>query len=167
MERQTKWRNSGHAVGMSARVPIVWPGLLLTIATSPMRLCNHDLTPSRPRLPSLTLLRRSNPICGMSDPETSEIIALQSNLIRRLGEVGIEDRTRDNLARELAHVAVLGRSFAEHTLPLFLSMGTDHKDLLHQVVISMKRDLDELGDAIHDIEIDFPDLIGAFEARNG
>ena len=117
-----------------------------------MQFCKPDLTPFRPRLLSLTLLRRSNPICGMSDLETSEIIALQSTLIRRLGEVGIEDRTRDNLARELAHVAVLGRSFAEHTLPLFLSMDADHKDLLHQVVISMKRDLDELGDAIHDIE---------------
>ena len=133
----------------------------------PDAVCNHDLIPFLPRLLSLTLLRRSNPICGMSDPETSEIIALQSNLVRRLGEVGIEDRTRDNLARELAHVAALGRSFAEHTLPLFLSMDADHKDLLHQVVISMKRDLDELGDAIHDIEIDFPDLIGAFEPRNG
>jgi len=95
----------------------------------------------------------------MSDPETSEIIALQSNLIRRLGEVGLEDRTRDSLARELAHVAVLGRSFAEHTLPLFLSMETDHKDLLHQVVIAMKRDLDQLRDATQDLEADFPVLI--------
>jgi len=46
-------------------------------------------------------------------------------------------------------------------------MDADHKDLLHQVVISMKRDLDELGDAIHDIKIDSRDLIGAFEPRNG
>ena len=117
--------------------------------------------------PSLTLLWRANPICAMSDPETSEIIVLQSSLIRRLQEVGLEDRTRDSLARELAHVAVLGRSFAERTLPLFLSMDVDHKDLLHQVVISMKRDLDELGDAIHDIEMDFPALIGAFEKGEG
>lgn len=111
----------------------------------------------------MTLVRRSNPICGMSDPETSEIIVLQSSLIRRLQQVGLEDRTRDSLARELAHVAVLGRSFAERTLPLLLSMDADHNDLLHQVVISMKRDLDEIGDAIHDIEMDFPALIGAFE----
>ena len=103
----------------------------------------------------------------MSDPETSEIIVLQSSLIRRLQEVGLEVRSRDSLARELAHVAVLGRSFAERTLPLFLSMDADHKDLLHQVVISMKRDLDELGDAIRDIELDFPALIGAFEKEEG
>ena len=91
----------------------------------------------------------------MSDPETSEIIVLQSNLIRRLQEVGLEGRTRDTLARELANVAVLGRSFAERTLPLVLSMDADHKDRLYQVVIAMKRDLDELGDAIHDTEMDF------------
>ena len=112
-------------------------------------------------LPSLTLFRLANQICGMSDPETSEIIALQSNLIRRLGEVGLRETTRDNLARQLAHVAVLGRSFAENTLPLFLSMEADHKDLLRQVVLAMKRDLDELRDATQDLEADFPVLIEA------
>ena len=112
-------------------------------------------------LPSLTLFRLANQICGMSDPETSEIIALQSNLIRRLGEVGLRETTRDNLARQLAHVAVLGRSFAENTLPLFLSMEADHKDLLRQVVLAMKRDLDELRDATQDLEADFPALIEA------
>ncbi len=133
----------------------------------PRRLAT--ITSPRPaeRCPSLTLLWRANPISVMSDPETSEIIVLQSSLIRRLQEVGLEDRTRDCLARELAHVAALGRSFAERTLPLFVSMDADHKDLLHQVVISMKRDLDELGDAIHDIEMDFPALIGALEKGGG
>lgn len=98
----------------------------------------------------------------MSDPETSEIIALQSNLIRRLGEVGLRETTRGNLARQLAHVAVLGRSFAEHTLPLFLSMEAGHKGLLRKVVMAMKRDLDELRDATQDLEADFPALIEAF-----
>ena len=88
----------------------------------------------------------------MSDPETSEIIALQSNLIRRLGEVGLRETTRGNLARQLAHVAVLGRSFAEHTLPLFLSMEAGHKGLLRKVVMAMKRNLDELRDATQDLE---------------
>ena len=98
----------------------------------------------------------------MSDPETSEIIALQSNLIRRLGEVGLRETTRGNLARQLAHVSVLGRSFAEHTLPLFLSIEADHKDLLREVVMAMKRDLDELRDATQDLEADFPELIEVF-----
>ena len=61
----------------------------------------------------------------MSDPETDEIIRLQQLLTKRLAEVGIVRRhARDNLARELAHVAVLGRAFSERTLPLIFVDGS-------------------------------------------
>jgi len=46
-------------------------------------------------------------------------------------------------------------------------MDAGHKELLHQVAISTNRELDELADAIHDIEMDFPALIGAFEQGEG
>ena len=100
----------------------------------------------------------------MSDPETDEIIRLQQLLIKRLDEVGnVKPRVRDNLARELAHVAVLWRAFSEKSLPLFLSMDPRHKPMLQTLVATMKRDMDELRDAIQDLEPDFSGLIESFD----
>jgi hypothetical protein len=81
-----------------------------TAAQRPPAPATSDARWQSARCSSLPLLRLANQVCGMSDPETSEIIALQSNLIRRLGEVGLRETTRDNLARQLAHVSVLRRS---------------------------------------------------------
>ena len=100
----------------------------------------------------------------MSDPETDEIIRLQQLLTKRLAEVGIVRRhARDNLARELAPVAVLGRAFSERTLPLFLSMDPRHKPMLQTLVATMKRDMDELRDTIQDLEPVFSAFIESFD----
>ena len=100
----------------------------------------------------------------MSDPETSEIVKLQELLLGRFEELGIGPKATNNLARELAHIAVLGRRFEENTLPLFLSLRTEHAHALFELVNAMKRDLDELRDAIQDLEPDFPALIKTFIA---
>ena len=98
----------------------------------------------------------------MSDSETSEIVKLQELLLGRLEEFGIGEKATNNLARQLAHIAVLGRRFGENTLPLFLSLRPEHVHALFELVNAMKRDLDELRDAIQDLESDFPALIKAF-----
>ena len=98
----------------------------------------------------------------MSDSETSEIVKLQELLLGRFEELGIGARATSNLARQLAHIAVLGRRFGENTLPLFLSLRPEHAHALFELVNAMKRDLDELRDAIQDLESDYPALIRAF-----
>ena len=99
----------------------------------------------------------------MSDPQTAEIIALQQLLIRRFDEIGgIGRDTRNNLARELAHVSVLARAFSEKILPLFLSIDLRHERVLKELIVSMKQHMDEVRDAIEDLEPDYSELIESF-----
>lgn len=100
----------------------------------------------------------------MSDTETAAIVALQSRLRQRLLELGMVDGSPlENLSRHLAHVSVLGRNFAEHTLPLFLSISPEHHDSLASLSVSLKCDLDELRDALTDVE---PDLLTLMQLLN-
>lgn len=69
----------------------------------------------------------------------------------------------ENLSRNLAHVSVLGRNFAEHTLPLFLSVSPGHHESLANLSVSLKCDLDEIRDALTDLE---PDLTLLLELLN-
>lgn len=99
----------------------------------------------------------------MSDPETKEIIELQAQLGDRLKDIGgLEANSRDSLARHLAHVAVLSRALSDRIVPLFLSMDLRHRELLRKLIVSMKHDMDELRDAIQDLEPDFSELINSF-----
>jgi len=95
----------------------------------------------------------------MSDPETNEIISLQERLIVRPNEVGARASARDNLARQFAHVAVLGSSFAGRSLPLFMAIESGHTNAIQTLLVSIKNDLEELRDAIQDLEPDLSDLI--------
>jgi len=95
----------------------------------------------------------------MSDPETKEIIALQKRLIDRLHDVGATDTVRDNLARHLSHIAVLGGSFADRSLPLFMAIEPGHASAILTLLVAIKNDLEELRDAIQDLEPDLSDLI--------
>lgn len=99
----------------------------------------------------------------MSDPPTAEIIALQQRLISRFDEIGgIGRETRNNLARELAHISVLARAFSEKILPLFLSVDLQHERVLKDLIVSMKQHMDEVRDAIEDLEPDYSQLIESF-----
>jgi hypothetical protein len=96
----------------------------------------------------------------MSDLETAAIVSLQSHLRQRLVDLGMPPGLPlENLSRHLAHISVLGRNFAEHTLPLFLTIAPEHNDLLATLSVSLKCDLDELRDALTDIEPDLATLI--------
>jgi hypothetical protein len=93
----------------------------------------------------------------MSDAETAAIVSLQSQLRQRLIDLGLPPGSPlESLSRQLAHISVLGRNFAEHTLPLFLTIAPEHNDSLARLSVSLKCDLDELRDALTDVE---PDLV--------
>ncbi len=96
----------------------------------------------------------------MSLKLTAEIVELQQRISARLAELGYADsRSIDNLARHLASLAVLGNSFAQSTLPLFLSVDREHHDALAQLATSMKCDLEELGDNVRDVDVDLRALM--------
>jgi hypothetical protein len=100
----------------------------------------------------------------MSNSETEAIVALQGRLRQRLLELGMaEGLPLENLSRHLSHVSVLGRNFAEHTLPLFLSISPEHHDSLASLSVSLKCDLEELRDALTDVE---PDLLTLMQLLN-
>ncbi len=100
----------------------------------------------------------------MSDAETAAIVSLQSQLRQRLSDLGLPSgSTLENLSRQLAHISVLGRNFAEHTLPLFLTIAPEHRDSLARLSGSLKCDLDELRDALTDVE---PDLAALMQLLN-
>ena len=99
----------------------------------------------------------------MSDPQTAEIIALQQRLISRFDEIGgIGRETRNNLAREPAHVSVLSRALSEKILTLFLSIDLRHERAAKELIVSMKQHIDETRDAIDDLEPAYSELIESF-----
>jgi hypothetical protein len=100
----------------------------------------------------------------MSDSETAAIVSLQCRLRQRLIDLGMPDGLPlENLSRHLAHISVLGRNFAEHTLPLFLSIDAEHHDSLASLGASLKCDLDEIRDSLTDVE---PDLLALMQLLN-
>ena len=104
------------------------------------------------------------PLLCMSDSETAAIVSLQCRLRQRLIDLGMsEGLPLENLSRHLAHISVLGRNFAEHTLPLFLSIDPAHNDSLASLSVSLKCDLDEIRDALTDVE---PDLLALMQLLN-
>jgi hypothetical protein len=96
----------------------------------------------------------------MSDQETQEIVRLQQRLAQRLQELSFtEPRVAANVAHHLAEIAVLGRNFADKTLPLFLTMSPEHADAIGQLAVSLKCDLDEIRDSISDVLNDLVELM--------
>jgi hypothetical protein len=96
----------------------------------------------------------------MSDSETGAIVELQQQLRNRLTQLGFPaGTTANNVEHHLAEIAVLSRNFAEHTLPLFLSLSLEHRESLAQLIVSIKCDLEQLRDSLTDIEPDLMELM--------
>jgi|SRR3954462_6424364 hypothetical protein len=95
------------------------------------------------------------------NPElTQQTVALQQHIHTRLNELEYADgHSAENISAHLAQIAVLGRLFSESTLPLFLTLDREHGESLAQVVISMKCDLEEVRDALHDVDADLQSLV--------
>jgi len=90
---------------------------------------------------------------------------LQSRLRIRLAEVGFEGVPASNVAHHLAEIAGLARDLSAESVPLFLELSPAHRQVLAEVVRQVKRDLDELRDAIQDMEPDFTELLKCLEQR--
>jgi hypothetical protein len=96
----------------------------------------------------------------MIEKLTVEVIALQEQLSIRLRELGYGDQaSADHMSRQLASIAVLGKAFAESTVPLFLSVNPQHADALADLSTSIKCELEEMSDAIVDVDPDLRSLM--------
>ncbi len=85
---------------------------------------------------------------------------LQQRLRERLVELGFPPgAVASNVEHHLAELAVLGRNFAEHTLPLFLSLSLEHRESLARLIVSIKCDLEQMRDTLTDLEPDLMELM--------
>ena len=74
--------------------------------------------------------------------ETARILDLQNRISIRLAELGYADTDSANrISRHLAEIAILGQTFGQTTLPLFLTLNPDNTDALAQLAVSFKCDL--------------------------
>jgi DNA-binding transcriptional regulator PaaX len=95
----------------------------------------------------------------MMDPITPRIMELQSQLRIRLAELGFGGIAGSNVVHHLAEIAALSRDLADEAIPLFMELSPAHKDALVNVVAHIKWDLDEIKDAIQDMEPDLTELM--------
>jgi len=95
----------------------------------------------------------------MDDLTTQRIMDLQSRLRIRLAELGFGGVQSNNVVHHLAEVAALAHNLAAESLPLFLELSPAHKEALASVVAHLKWDLDEIKDAIQDMEPDLTELL--------
>jgi hypothetical protein len=96
----------------------------------------------------------------MSLDETERIVDLQHRILIRLAELGYADADSANrISRHLAEISILGQAFGQTTLPLFLTLNRGNSDALAQLAASLKCDLDELRDALVDVDRDLQALM--------
>jgi len=92
--------------------------------------------------------------------ETERIIELQHRISIRLAELGYADAASANrISRHLAEISILEQAFGQTTLPLFLTLNRDNSDALAQIAVSFKCDLEELRDALTDVDSDLQALM--------
>ena len=96
----------------------------------------------------------------MSVDETARIIDPQQRISKRLAELGYADAASANrISRHLAEISILEQAFGQTTLPLFLTLNRDNSDALAQLAVSFKCDLEELRDALIDVDRDLHTLM--------
>lgn len=101
----------------------------------------------------------------MGDLTTQRIMELQSRLRIRLAELGFEGVQASNVVHHLAEITALAQDLAIDSVPLFLELSQAHKQALTEVVTHLKRDLDEIKDAIQDMEPDLTELLKYLQQR--
>ncbi len=95
----------------------------------------------------------------MADLTTERIMELQNRLRIRLAELGFGGVQASNVVHRLAEIAAIARDVSSDSVPLFLDLSPAHKEALAAVVAQLKAELDELRDAIQDLEPDFTELM--------
>lgn len=102
----------------------------------------------------------------MSDSATERMMELQTRLRIRLAELGFEGVAASNVVHRLAEITVLAKDLADSALPLLLDLSPDHHDALLSVLTTIKSDVDEIRDAITDVEPDYTELLQRLQARD-
>ncbi len=88
----------------------------------------------------------------MADSETEYIVELQPKIAQRLNELGFgENAHAVVLTHGLAEIASRSRTLDQQALPLFLSLGSQHRRSLAEVTVGLKNHLDAMQDAIADV----------------
>lgn len=101
----------------------------------------------------------------MSSDLTAQIAELNERVLDRILQLGFADlHSAHRISRHLAEIAVLGRAFADVTLPLFLAVNPDHLDAVATLAMSIKCDLEEMSDSLVDVA---PDLRALADLLNG
>jgi hypothetical protein len=95
----------------------------------------------------------------MHDRTTERIIELQKQLRIRMAELGFGGVQASNVVHHLGEIAGLAHDLASDSVPLFLELSPAHKQALVEVLLHLKRDLDEIKDGIQDMEPDFTELL--------
>ncbi|HET8668245.1 MAG TPA: hypothetical protein VFM10_09725 [Terriglobales bacterium] len=95
----------------------------------------------------------------MSDSATERMIELQKQLRIRLAELGFDGVSASNVVHRFAEISVLANDLADKCMPLLLEMSPEHRDALLSLVAHIKWDMDEIKDAITDLEPDITELM--------
>ena len=81
----------------------------------------------------------------------STVSELQDRIALRLSNVGFHDHD-GTIAHHLAEVVYLGGRLAENDLPAFLNLPVKEGDALGEIVVGLVNDLDEIKEAIIEME---------------
>lgn len=103
----------------------------------------------------------------MSDLVTQRIMELQTRLRIRMAELGFTGAAGSNVVHYLAEIGALSRDLADQALPLFLELSPAHTQALASVVAHIKWDLEEIRDAIQDMEPDLTELLKLLRQQAG
>ncbi|ABF43355.1 hypothetical protein Acid345_4355 [Candidatus Koribacter versatilis Ellin345] len=96
----------------------------------------------------------------MTDRETEHVVALQTALTAKFTELGFPaGPDLGNLVHHLSEIAALGQTFSQESLPLLLSLSTDHRQSFATLIAQIKHDLDSIRDAITDADAPLADLL--------
>ncbi len=96
----------------------------------------------------------------MSDRETQHVVALQTGLTAKFTELGFPaGPDLGDLVHHLSEIAALGNTFAQESLPLLLSLSTEHRASFTTLVAQIKHDLESIRDNINDVEAGLSDVL--------
>jgi len=89
----------------------------------------------------------------MSDAETKYVVELQTQLARKMEELGFSaDPHARELVHHLAEIAARCHTFQQQSLPLFTELSSEHRRSFAQLLMEIKADLDAIQDSIIDVQ---------------
>lgn len=96
----------------------------------------------------------------MSDRETQHVVALQTALNAKFGELGFPvGPDLGDLVHHLSEIAALGNTFSQESLPLLLSLSADHRASFTTLIAQIKHDLESIRDNINDVDATLAELL--------